>query len=273
MERPSRHPGARARCPARRLLSGALAGAAAFGLGFSAHAGESLASPRRLQARPSLPPEEPFNPPLWKRHVEIGGEAALVMRLASHDQDGTPNDIRYAPSIGYGFHARVELYRYLRFSAWFLRAEHDVRLVPGAFGIQGKFTLPPVETMVFGARLSPTLPLTSRARSWLTLGVGWGRMYVGRAQVVEETGSEPFAIRERAGTFVEFPLGLGVSFDIIPRWLAIEIQSTGAFIVRQSGEAHESVQAIDAGGKRRSIGPFPVYDASFVHTLGVSILL
>jgi hypothetical protein len=276
MERPPSHPGVRARCPAARRLPGALAAVAALGLGFSAHAAERMVNPRQAQARPSLPPEQPFKSPLWKRHVEIGGEAALVMRLSSHDLDGQPSDIRYAPAIGYGFHARMELYRYLHFTAWFLSARHDVRLVPASFGVAGDFTapplsIPPAETMVFGARLAPTLPLSSRGRAWVTLGAGWGRMHMPRA-LVDGHPEQPF-VHARSSTFVEVPLGMGASFEIIPRWLAIEIQTTGAFVMGQSGEALEPAQAIDALGRRRSIRALPSLDASFVQTLGLSILL
>jgi hypothetical protein len=181
-------------------------------------------------------------------------------------------------------HARIELYRYLRFSAYFLRALHDLRphgsqRAPQAFGEAGDFTyppllVPPVETMVFGARIAPTLPLSSRARSWLTAGVGWGRLHLGRvAGTGGENGLMPPLIRERSGTFVEIPLGLGTSFEIIPRWLSIEIETTGAFIVGQSGKAFETVQAIDAAGIQRKIRPLPLLDGSFVQTLGLSIVL
>jgi hypothetical protein len=130
----------------------------------------------------------------------------------------------------------------------------------------------PVTTFSFGARLSPALPFRERGRLWLTAGVGWGRLEFDRMEVTEP-GREPFVVRERSASFAEIPIGLGASYEIVPRWLTIEIEATGAFVLGQEGSSERSFQAIDSSGKMRSIAGLPLVDATFVQTLGLSLLL
>jgi hypothetical protein len=91
------------------------------------------------------------------------------------------------------------------------------------------------------------------------------------------TATEPsgaqFTIRERSGVFVEFPLGLGASFDIIERWLAIEYEATAAPSTGQSGSAYQVFKAIDADGNLKDVGRFGAVEVSFVQTLGLSLIL
>jgi hypothetical protein len=161
--------------------------------------------------------------------------------------------------------------RYLRFTAYFVSARHDVALPPGALGQSGEISLDSVSTYSFGARLSPTIPWSARARSWISVGGGWGRLEFGKMRVTE--GASAFTVKERSASFVEIPLGLGTSFDIIPNWLSIELEVTGAFALGQEGDALREVQAIDAQGRRRAVSGFPELDATFVQTLGLSLIL
>lgn len=222
--------------------------------------------------RPPLPPAPDTQPPPWGRTLEIGGDVALVARPASTRSTGDATGIRYRTAVGYGVHARWDIFRYLRFTSYFIDAQHTVLIPDGALGVSAPVTLDTADSFSFGARLSPTLPLTERARVWLTSGVGWGRIELGR-MTVQEPGTEAFVVRERSMSFVEIPLGVGVAFEIIPRWLAVEVEVTGAFVLGQEGSALHDAQGIDATGKKRLIGSFPEIDASFVQTLGLSLLL
>lgn len=238
---------------------------------------DTTAAPGQAKAsepppRPQLP-EAPASPSIpWERHIDVGGDVVFIQRPASTLASGDATTIRYAPAIGYGVHGRWDVFRYLRFSAYYVRAYHDVVLPAGALYPGGSVSLDdPIKTYSFGARLAPTMPWTPRARTWITGGVGWGRIEVGRMNVTDGTGA--FFVRERAASFVEIPIGLGTSFDIIPRWLSIELELTGAFVLGQEGEALTNAQAIDASGKKRSIGAFPDLDATFVQTVGLSLIL
>ena len=77
-----------------------------------------------------------------------------------------------------------------------------------------------------GAKVQPTLNFTPRLRAWLTAGIGWGRFTFPEMTFTEN--EQEFVVRQRNSVFVEFPLGLGVSYDIIEDWLALEFESTAA---------------------------------------------
>jgi hypothetical protein len=127
------------------------------------------------------------------------------------------------------------------------------------------------ETFSFGAKLAPTLPISERLRIWLAVGVGWGRFNFDSMTVMQ--GAEEFTVRERKGVFVEFPLGLGISFDVIERWMAIGYEAVAAPVVGQSGDAYEPSQTVDANGIIQNVGPLGAPEVSFVQTLGVSLIL
>jgi hypothetical protein len=225
-------------------------------------------------AEPRPPPlgaGEPATPPPWRRSIDVGIDLAFVSRPAASDDEGSPTPVRYDPGIGYGVHGRIHLLRHLRFTAYFVEAEHHVELPPGSLGQAGAIELDSVSMFSFGARLMPTWPFSDRLRSWLTVGAGWGRLEVDRMKVIEAGGE--LTVRERSMSFVEIPVGIGTSFDIVPRRLALEVEVTGAFVVGQQGSSIQSAQAIDAAGKVRSIGGFPKLDGSFVQTIGLSLLL
>jgi hypothetical protein len=227
------------------------------------------------------PPPRPAALPLldvdhvpWERHLEIGGDVVLGTRLASHDAAGASSDIRYKTAVGWGLHARWPVWKYARFSIYFADLHHALRLPPGSLGQPGAtYELDKVETFVFGAKIGPTLPLSDRLRIWASVGAGWGRFQFPRSKMTLAGASTPATLYEQAFSFVEIPIGLGASFDVVPRWLSIELEVTGAALSGQRGEALDGRQVIDPGGHVQHTTGFPTVDASFTETLGFSLLL
>lgn len=269
-----------------RVGRGTAACAVALACASTAHAEEPSSAATSADAapaeqgppRPPLPPAPPRTRLPWARHIEIGPDIALVNRFGSNDAEGQPTGIRLKPAVGLGVHARWEIFDYLRFSAFFVHAEHELALQTGALAQPGPITAQPreggaptVRSLALGARLAPTLPLGDRARSWLSVGVGYDRFDFDRMRVSDPGGE--FTVRERGASYVEIPLGLGVSFDIIRRWLTIELETSGAFVLGRGGDATREGQAIDAQGRRRTIGALPQTRGSFVQTLGLSLVL
>lgn len=269
-----------------RVGRGTAACAVALACASTAHAEEPSSAATSADAapaeqgppRPPLPPAPPRTRLPWARHIEIGPDIALVNRFGSNDAEGQPTGIRLKPAVGLGVHARWEIFDYLRFSAFFVHAEHELALQTGALAQPGPITAEPreggaptVRSLALGARLAPTLPLGDRARSWLSVGVGYDRFDFDRMRVSDPGGE--FTVRERGASYVEIPLGLGVSFDIIRRWLTIELETSGAFVLGRGGDATREGQAIDAQGRRRTIGALPQTRGSFVQTLGLSLVL
>lgn len=223
------------------------------------------------EARPKPLSDLEPSPTSWQRHIEIGGDITLITRPTSVDINGNATGMRYLPAIGYGIHGRWDVFKYLRFSAYLLKSTHELRVPGGSLGFPAELSFKPVKTYSFGARLAPTWPMSDRLRAWICGGVGWGRVSSDRIGVTDATGT--FEVRERAHSFVELPLGIGAAFEIIPRWLSLEVEVTGSFVTGQEGELLRGAQAIDGAGRKRAIGPFPVLDASFAQTLGLSLIL
>ncbi len=230
------------------------------------------------QPRESLATVAPPEPPKWQRRLEIGASFAFVLRPFAEALG--PTDISYAPAPGFQVHLHWPVFDWLRFNPYFLHAFQALEIPPGALtsgtansiGAEATISDASVATFVLGAKIAPTLNFSDRWRGWLTAGIGWGRFEFPTMTVTENDGTS-YEIRERAAVVVEFPLGAGIAFDVIERWMSIHYEATAAPITGQSGAAHEVFQAVDADGEIRDVGGFGAIEASFVQTLGVSLIL
>lgn len=232
-------------------------------------------------ARETARPREPLvdvelpSPPKWERLLEVGASFAFVLRPFAGD-----SEIGYNPGPGFGVHLQWPIVEWLRLHPYFMHVFHSLDIPLGALSSGTPLSISPdatisdesVATFVLGVKLAPTLQLTDRWRGWVTAGVGWGRFEF-PAMTVTDTDGRSFEIRDRAATMVEFPLGVGMAFDVIERWMSIHYEFTAAPITGQSGDAYEIFQTVDADGQIRDVGAFGAIDVSFVQTLGVSIIL
>lgn len=228
--------------------------------------------------RPELPEGmEPPPPPEWERRLDIGLGPAYVTRPLFHER--APSAIGYDPRVGIDIHLRWDVVSFLRFKPYYYWTQHDLTFPRGALGTSANglspgAVLPSVraDSFAFGAQLEPTWWLNERLRVWLAAGVGWGRIYVPDMEVDDpQRGLVP--VPNRSMVFVEFPLGLGVAVDVIERWLALELELRAAPHTGRSGEALETVQAVDAAGQLVDIGPLDAPDVTFVQTLGLALIL
>jgi hypothetical protein len=238
------------------------------------------------EARPPLPPAPAPEPVPWHNHLEFGGGLAVSELLTHTDGSGMKTPIRFHPAPGFHLDLSWQVFRWLRFTGYLQEHDHGMDLPQGSLMLPaGTITVPassqpgwpwPSRTAhmyTFGVRFSPTLPIGSRGRLWLTIGVGWGRIEYPRFAYTDSNG--PATIRERSATLFEVPFGLGGSFTIIPRWLSIHAEVTGSFIPSQSGDAldQSAGQFIDGSGNMRNLGPMPKLDAAFTETIGLSLHL
>jgi hypothetical protein len=216
-------------------------------------------------ARPPLRPEPPSVPLPWERHIEVGADLLYVSRPVG-------GLVHLDATVGYGAHLDWQLVRHLRFTFYLEGARHAVQLGKGALGLPGYVTSDAVNTYMFGVRFSPSIAFSPRLRGWVTAGFGWGRFEFPRMNA-QDPGQAVFTIPDRSEYVAEIPLGVGLSFDIIPRWLSLRAELTAAPLFGQVGTAVITSQAIDAEGKKRTIGALPDLNVSIVQSLGLSLLL
>lgn len=232
-------------------------------------------------AKPARPPPLPLLEPAplpITRHIDVGLAVGMIQRVAEGQTDGSTAIVRYPWAVGVGLSARVDVWKYLRANLYAVRGSTTIDMAPDTLGFHdpslGLHDDPGPASLTsysFGLRLSPTLPLGPRARTWLSVGAGWGRLEVGRFEVA--SAGKSFLVRERAFSFVEIPVGIGTSIDIIKNWLSLEFEVTGAFHVAQRGTALRQGQAIDTEGHRVPMLALPMLSASFMQTLGLALVL
>lgn len=219
---------------------------------------------------PPLPPTEDRVLP-WDHLLDIGGDLALVARPATGDAKGRSSRVRYEPATGFALHLRFPVLKHLQIEGYFIDCHHPVTIPRGALGTTDTIVSPPVETFVFGARATPNITW-GRVTASATAGVGWGRMEFQRMTATTATSAK-YTIRERGGSFVEFPIGVGVSIEIVKRWLTFDLRATAAFVIEPNGDAFDLGQTVDASGKLQDVSPMPIMDASLVQTIGFSLML
>jgi hypothetical protein len=226
--------------------------------------------PPMIEARPPPPPTPPPAPVAWQHHIEVGGGVAFSEMLASVDGASKATPVRFAPGVGFHVDLSWQVFHYLRFTGYLVEHANALELPAGSLGVPGTINSSLVHSYAFGVRFSPTLPIGSRTRLWLTAGAGWGYLGYDRFTIANQPD---ILIRDRSAMIFEIPVGVGGSIMLIPRLLSVHFELTGSFVPSQTGDALDQGQYIDAGGMTHDLGPMPRLDASFVQTLGLSLHL
>ena len=95
--------------------------------------------------------------------------------LPAHlDGQGNPTPVRFKPGAGFTIDLSWQIFRTLRFTAYMIEHFHALDLPPGALGVAGTIAPASMHGYSFGVRFSPTVPLGTRGRIWMTAGGGWG---------------------------------------------------------------------------------------------------
>lgn len=234
-----------------------------------------------LEASEPRPPLEELRepePPPWEPRLEIGGAFAFVLRPFANAV-APETGINYKPAPGWGVVLRWTIYDWIAIHPYFIDSHHRLDIPAGALATGASDSIAPdatiqtnsVTTFSFGAKLAPTWEIIPRLRVWAAVGIGWGRFEFPTMTLTE--GDSSYVVEDREGVFVEFPMGLGISYDVIDRWLAVGYEATAAPITGQTGSAHEPFQAVDADGNTRDVGPLGAIEASIVQTLSVTVIL
>jgi len=204
--------------------------------------------------------------------AELTALAGMGIRHASKDASVNPGGIGYDPALQLAFQARGYVWSWLNAAVYHVRASHGINLPRGAAGIDYEgVDMGKALAYSLGARLEPTYQVARGFRAWTSIGVGWGRMSVEKVSVQEADRS--YTIGERAGVFVEVPVGVGAAYEILPNWLTVHAEAGVAHLSKQSGKLFDSASYVDSQGSRDTVGPMPTQPLSASFLLGVSAVL
>lgn len=205
------------------------------------------------------------------RHVDVGSSLVVIAPVAN-SIEAAPPKLHYEVGPGISAYARIPLCDYLGAALVFSWATHGVSMDAGALGLEGAIDSGPMTSYRLEAHVLPTLPIGERVRLNAIAGLGWGRLEIGPMHVADGD-QRPYLVRGRGSSYFDVPLGLGVSIELIPRWLALDVSSWAAPTFAKHGTAHAPIEAIDASGVARAVGPLPEVPVWFVQSAGLSVLL
>lgn len=223
-------------------------------------------------APPSPMPEIPRSPPLspaaapHARVLVVGADLGVVTR------NGESDGASYGAGVTYGAWARVETWPWLAFRLGASHASHEVDVARGGLGVPSDTEVhqPAVSVMALSLRVEPTWVVTQRVRAFAGFGLGWARLV---APEPSTTGALTLTSLDRDGTMLEWTLGLGAAYELVPRWLDVGLWAGGATTSNAAGAAFESRQAFDQAGRRQRIGALPTVDGAFTCLFQAGLVL
>lgn len=220
---------------------------------------------------PAAPPvtPAPAPQPLAPRsyQLEFGPSLAFVARQAPSSNSSVHYDATLAP----GLDIRISLLPWLRTSARYLRALHDVTFAPGALATSARaLSSEAVHMTTLDLTLHPVVDVSPRLHLMGTAGVGWASVVA--RPVALDPPSGP-TLRLRKGVFLESLVGLGLVVDLVPSWVTLSYEAIYAPTFGASGDVFATDPFVDASGQHATVGPFPAPRASYYHraTLALSL--
>jgi len=199
--------------------------------------------------------------------LEVGLSGSYIQRetLASR------SDVRYRGAWAPGILARATLLSWLRLSARYRAAEHQVLWGSEPLGLPaGDIKSSTAQFLSLDGYIHPTLTPVSRVNVWATFGVGWTGIAFPALQVNPPRG--PW-LRQRRGVLVQMPFGFGFGIDLIPRWLTLSYDALYESVMRQSGEMYERDRYVTSVGTLADVAAVPRVTKTLSQTLTLSLAL
>jgi len=212
------------------------------------------------------------DPDVAGRMAELGAGSGFVYRRASTDPGSNPGGIRYGGFVGIDAQARVYVVPWLRVAVYYLGGYASIDIPRGAASIEyDELDLGKAWAFSLGGRVEPTWHVSDRFRAFGIVGAGWGRMKTPPMQVKNEATS--YAVDRRAGVWIEFPVGLGATVDVVRDRLGLSFESTLAPHSSQSGSLFGAVQYVDSSGTMGHVQGMPKLSLSLATMLNVVVEL
>lgn len=191
----------------------------------------------------------------YKRWTTVGPFVGMVSRPSKS------SEITYQVGTAYGGFFRPQITPWLGLRLLYREERIPVTVAPGAFDVDGEslgFPLeqPDLKVTSIGVHLEPTWNLHPRFRLTGVLGWSWLRFVAPMPEAPE------FDLRaSRAGVEMNWTLGAGLAFDVIPHWVDVTMTLNHSFITGRSGSAYEPIQAV-VDGEITHLGPLPEFKSA-----------
>jgi hypothetical protein len=214
-----------------------------------------------------VPLDDAPEPP--SRALEFGIYAGIANRPSE-----TAN-ITYGPAVAWGVYMRPEITSWLGVRMYYREEYIPVTIEPGGFDTQTTkfgnttFDQPSLHLRSLGMRVEPQWVATPRLRIMAILGVGWLRY---QALPATSTGDFNVQTAKRSAVELDYLIGVGASFDVVPDWVIVGASFDYGFPKDTTGNAHSEVQAF-SGGKKYSMGPLPNFEGLSELLFSVGVLL
>ncbi|MCS6901339.1 MAG: hypothetical protein RMJ98_16900 [Myxococcales bacterium] len=200
--------------------------------------------------------------------LELGPDVAYVQRLSASPTRGVSSRSALAP----GLLGRATLLSWLTVGFRYNRSFHTIDLSSGALGTSAPKlqAASDLQVTTLQGALQPTWQVRPSLRLYASLGMGWGSVM---APAIRLQGATPSTIRQRRGVFVEAPLGLGITWWILPRWLSVTYEASYATAFGSSGDAYTPDTYVNLAGQNATASPMPSFLGSGYHHFTVALTI
>lgn len=247
---------------------------------------EDAATPPK-EAAPAAHADGPIRPPPFKdepaapshpkvRHLSLSLSAVTLSMPGDHTIPSgsagarAPSNVEYVPTVGLEAELRFPIFRYLQAGVAATFGMPSVAYDAGALGIAGAYDGDAMARVQGEFRAFPTLPIDRWVSVFAILGVGFGRLEF--PEVTVDGPDHTTRIGARGASFFDFPLGVGATFTLVPRWLTLGLSVDVAPMVTRDGDAFVPVQVLEGGSIRRAHA-LPNVDATYRQALTLSLIL
>lgn len=212
------------------------------------------------EARPAKAERAPYQ-------LELGPIAGVVARGTKQN----PDSIGYGPAFLYGLQLRIRVAPWLRASARYQVAYHDIEIPPKSLGTgASNIVSDAARTNSVSAYFHPTWSPLERLHVMGVFGVGWTKIDVPPLKLDPPNGA---SVRSRGGVLVETPVGVSLSFDILRGWMSAGFDSTYSPAFLQTGGMYESDPYVNRSGYPASAAAMPRVSYTVTNLVWVAINL
>lgn len=206
--------------------------------------------------------------PLPPYQLELGPTVAHVQRMSAAPTHGVRSTSALAP----GLLGRLSLLPWLALSFRYTRSFHTIELSSGALGtdVAPLQAASQLQVTTLQGALQPTWQVHPRLRLFGSLGLGWGSVIAPAIRIGELS---PSTLRQRRGVFIEAPIGLGLSWWALPRWLSVSYEASFAPAFGSSGDAYTPDTYVNPQGLNAVASPMPTFRGSAYHHFTLALTL